>query len=79
MRRPSRICSLVGSYAIIGMVSTFGLSGQAHSWPVIKPLKESHTFINPGENDADQAYERELFLLPAAGRFPPSADDGLGG
>lgn len=56
MRRPSKIWSLVGSYAIIGMVPTFGLPGQAHSWPVIKPLKESHTFINPGGNDADTPF-----------------------
>ena len=56
MRRPSKIWGLVGSYAIIGMVSAFGLRAQVHSWLVIKPVKDSHTFINPREQNTDAPF-----------------------
>ncbi len=56
MRRPLKIWSWAGSYAIIGLVGAFSLLAQAHGWPAIRPLSEVHTFVNPGEHGGDAPF-----------------------
>jgi hypothetical protein len=56
MKPPPKIGSLIVGYAVMGTMSPFGLRAEANNWPVVQPLRETRTFVNPGRDNADTPF-----------------------
>ena len=56
MRQPTKIWSWVVGYAIIGLLGALGLRAQVRGWPAIRPLRQAHTFVSPGEHGEDTPF-----------------------
>jgi hypothetical protein len=50
-----------------GVISTLGLTAQENRWPVVRPLRETRTFADPGRDNADTPF---LALIKNAAGVP---------
>ena len=56
MKPPPRIGSVIVGYTVMGILSLLSVRAQANNWPVIQPLRETRTFVNPGRDNADTPF-----------------------
>src|SRR5216683_962691 len=56
MKPPPTIGSLIFAYAVIGTMSPWSVRAESNNWPVVRPLLDTRTFVNPGRDNADTPF-----------------------